>query len=281
MSVSHLNIRHQQNSEESQDQRPNLDSSQPILLVDDVSVTFFRGPETVNALCHCNFSVAKPELLVLLGPSGTGKTTLLNVIAGFEKATNGAVYVCGELVSKPSTERAMVFQKPTLYPWLNAQQNVAQALVASKLNKKEKANKALLALQEVGLSGATKRLPHELSGGMEQRVGIARALAMDPEVLLMDEPFSALDAYVRQEMQELLIELWARRPRLVVFVTHSLEEALSIGTQIAVMANGTIVRWFPIELSFPRDRTSDDFNYLRRTLDQALRESVLSERSRQ
>ncbi|MEO8134156.1 MAG: ABC transporter ATP-binding protein [Betaproteobacteria bacterium] len=202
-------------------------------------------------------TVAENEFVVLLGRSGCGKTTLLNIIAGLEQPSAGAVRVDDALVVRPGGGKGMVFQHGALFPWLTAQQNVEFAMKNRGVAAAARGTGARELLTLVGLAGAEDKYPFELSGGMQQRVAIARALALDPQILLMDEPFGALDELTRIEMQNELLRVWAARRKTVLFVTHSIWEALILADRIVVMAArpGRIVLERRIDLPRPRGRT--------------------------
>jgi ABC-type nitrate/sulfonate/bicarbonate transport system ATPase subunit len=208
-------------------------------------------------LDRIRLEVAENEFLVLLGRSGCGKTTLLNIIAGLERASSGTVRVDAAAVSRPGGGKGMVFQQGALFPWLTAQQNVEFAARNRGVPGAERRALAQELLALVGLAGAEAKYPFELSGGMQQRVAIARALALDPHILLMDEPFGALDELTRIEMQNELLRVWAARRKTVVFVTHSISEALVLGDRVVVLAPrpGRIVLERRIDLPRPRRRT--------------------------
>jgi len=208
-------------------------------------------------LDRITLDVAENEFLVLLGRSGCGKTTLLNIIAGLERASSGSVRVDAAAVSRPGGGKGMVFQQGALFPWLTAQQNVEFAARNQGVPAAERRALAQELLALVGLAGAEAKYPFELSGGMQQRVAIARALALDPHILLMDEPFGALDELTRIEMQNELLRVWAARRKTVVFVTHSISEALVLADRIVVLAPrpGRIVLERRIDLPRPRRRT--------------------------
>jgi len=225
----------------------------------------------VHALTEVDLSIADNEFAVLLGPSGCGKSTLLNVIAGFEDATAGNVEVFGEPVAAPGPERAVVFQEAALFPWLSVIDNVTfgPRIQGRPRNEYEPAATEILRL--VGLQDFHDKLPSQLSGGMKQRVGIARALVMNPRVLLMDEPFGALDAQTRLSMQELLLGIWETHRKTVLFITHDIDEAILLADTVYVMSArpGTIAVKIPIELPRPRGidlLTDDRFNALRRQI---------------
>jgi NitT/TauT family transport system ATP-binding protein len=244
----------------------------------DVQKHYRQGDRHVRALAGCSLRIAEGEFFSLLGPSGTGKTTLLGLVAGFEHPDAGQVLVGGRPVVRPGPDRAVVFQAPTLFPWHTALDNVAQALRSKGHGRAERRELALAQLREVGLGEAASRHPHQLSGGMQQRVGIARALAMDPQVLLMDEPFAALDAYVRREAQELIVALWLKRRVTTLFVTHSIEEALMVSTKVGIMAGGAVTDVFDVPFDHPRDPTAAAFNDLRRTIQDRIAAGVRAER---
>jgi ABC-type nitrate/sulfonate/bicarbonate transport system ATPase subunit len=204
-----------------------------------------------------SLQVAENEFVVLLGRSGCGKTTLLNIIAGLERASSGSVRVDDALVERPGAGKGMVFQQGALFPWLTAQQNVEFAARNRGIATAEGRVRARDLLALVGLAGSEHKYPFELSGGMQQRVAIARALALDPGILLMDEPFGALDELTRIEMQNELLRVWSAQRKTVVFVTHSIWEGLILADRIVVLAPrpGRIVLEQRIELPRPRRRT--------------------------
>ncbi|MGJ5085120.1 ABC transporter ATP-binding protein [Bradyrhizobium sp. HKCCYLRH1065] len=220
----------------------------------------------VTALADINLSIARNELVCLLGPSGCGKSTLLNMIAGFEKPSAGNIAVDGRPVTAPGADRGVVFQHANLMPWLPVWENVAFHLLLGGGQKAERRARAQVYIDMVGLSGFENHYPSELSGGMNQRVGIARALLMNPQVILMDEPFGALDEQTRMDMQTELVRIWQQHQGTIVFVTHGIDEALTLGTHVAVMSArpGRIVEIIPIDLPRPRDITSPQFNELKR-----------------
>ena len=225
----------------------------------------------VQALADCSLDIADNEFAVLLGPSGCGKSTLLNILAGFEGATKGAVSVFGQPVEAPGPERAVVFQEAALFPWLSVWDNVTFGLRMNGIPAAEYTDRARELLALVGLADFHDALPHQLSGGMKQRVGIARALVMRPRVLLMDEPFGALDAQTRLSMQELLLTVWDRHKKTVLFITHDIDEAILLADTVYVMSArpGRIAERFKVELPRPRDAdliTDPAFNALRASI---------------
>src|SRR5882757_5809906 len=208
--------------------------------------------QTVRALSRVSFKVHDGEIVALIGPSGCGKTTALRIAMGLETASGGRVTVDGREVTGCGHDRGMVFQFAELLPWLSALQNVMFGLEMKGMRGAELRDTATRYLELVGLSGALNRRPHQLSGGMKQRVGIARALAIDPKVLLMDEPFGALDAQTREVMQAELLELQARTRKTILFVTHDLDEAVLIADRIVVMRNGAVQEIMSVPLERPR-----------------------------
>ena len=232
-----------------------------------------NGNGAVKALDDISLSVARNEFLCLLGPSGCGKSTLLNMIAGFDKPTSGTVSVGGSVVTAPGSDRGFVFQQPTLMPWLTVWQNVAFHLTMRGMGKAESRERAQRFIDMVRLTGFENHFPSELSGGMNQRVGIARALLMNPEVILMDEPFGALDEQTKMEMHGELVRIWRESQTTIVFVTHGIDESLALGTHVAVMSArpGRIREMIKIDLDRPRDATSPQFNDYKRHILSLLR----------
>ena len=231
--------------------------------------------DSAPVLGGIDLGIAENEFVVLLGRSGCGKTTLLNIIAGLERASSGTVRVDDVAVTKPGGGKGMVFQQSALFPWLTAKANVEFAMKNRGANhggRVERERQSLELLSLVGLAGSEDKYPFELSGGMQQRVAIARALALDPQILLMDEPFGALDELTRIEMQNELLRVWAARRKTVVFVTHSIWEALMLADRIVVMAArpGRIVLDARIETTRPRSRTDPKLLALYETIWAAL-----------
>ena len=190
------------------------------------------------ALEEINLTLASGELLVVLGPSGCGKTTLLNLIAGFVPYQRGTIQLEGKKVEGPGAERGVVFQNEGLLPWRNVQENVAFGLQLAGVNREQRLETARQMLKKVGLEGAEKRFIWQLSGGQRQRVGIARALAANPQLLLLDEPFGALDAFTREQMQTLLLRLWHETGKQVLLITHDIEEAVFMATELVLLSPG-------------------------------------------
>ena len=219
----------------------------------------------VDALRHLNLTIQEGECVTLLGPSGCGKSTLLRVIAGLVDGYDGEVLVEGRPIIGPGTERGMVFQDHRLFPWMTALENVRIALDNAPLSARQKTEQALAHLSLVGLEGFEQAYPGQLSGGMAQRVAIARALVSRPRVLLLDEPFGALDAITRAHMQSELARIRERENITMVFVTHDVDEAIYLGDRVVVMARrpGRIRSEVPVDISRPRRRTDPAFNALK------------------
>ncbi len=236
----------------------------------DVSKSYgLAGRESALQVLHgVSFAASTEEFVCLLGPSGCGKSTLLKLAAGLEHVTSGTVSLDDVPVTVPRAGCGMVFQDYALFPWLNVERNIAFGLELQGLDPaiiRESVNRFV---QLVGLGGFEKSLPSQLSGGMRQRVALARALVLAPRVLLMDEPFGALDSFTRMEMQEELIQLWQRQPFTVVFVTHDIEEAVYLADRIVVMTPrpGRIKTIVPVDIPRPRHRTDERFTAIRNHL---------------
>ena len=209
-------------------------------------------PQAVDALSDVSFDVADGEMVALIGPSGCGKTTALRIVMGLERASSGQVSVDGVTVRGCGHDRGIVFQHAELLPWLTAFENVAFGLEQKGMRGGELHDTVMRYLELVGLAESARRRPYQLSGGMQQRVGIARALAIDPSVLLMDEPFGALDAQTRETMQAELIEIQARTKKTVLFVTHDLDEAVLLADRVVVMHKGRVSEIMESRLPRPR-----------------------------
>jgi NitT/TauT family transport system ATP-binding protein len=237
------------------------------ILIREVSKTFYdeKRKTNIRALDKVNLEIEEGEFICLLGPSGCGKSTLLFTIAGLVKPTTGEVQLDGKTVSRPGPDRGVLFQHLALFPWRTAAGNIKIGLEMMGLGRKDIEDRAVRYLEMVGLGGFANSYPHELSGGMQQRVAIARVLAHEPEVLLMDEPFGALDAQTRIVMGGELVRIWQETKKTIVFVTHSVEEAIYLGTVVVVMtaSPGKTKSIIRIDLKRPRDYASGDFNNLR------------------
>ncbi|QNI94270.1 ABC-type nitrate/sulfonate/bicarbonate transport system/ ATPase component [Synechococcus sp. A15-127] len=243
------------------------------LLVKNLSKQF--GDKTV--LEDINFSMQSGEFVTFVGSSGCGKSTLLRLIAGLDHPSSGTVHVDGSTVQGPGPDRGMVFQKYSLYPWLNAADNVSFGMRLQGMTSHDVRDRTAYFLEVVGLQDAATKLPRELSGGMQQRVAIARALATNPSVLLLDEPFGALDLQIRETMQDFLLKLWQRTGLTVLLITHDVEEALVLAQRVHVLAPnpGRIIRSLDVILDksdLDQLRLSSDFLQLRRSLATSLRQ---------
>jgi len=231
----------------------------PRLSLINVSKVFKGNYGAINALEDISMEISAGEFVCLVGPSGCGKSTLLNILAGLEKPTSGQVLENNIPVKEPGPDRVMIFQEHALFPWLPVIGNVLFGLKYKKdLSKTEKLAKARQYLEMVGLAKFEKAWIHQLSGGMRQRVALARALVVNPQVLLMDEPFASLDAMTREQLYKDLQEIWMRERKTIIFVTHNVREAVCLGTRVCVFARhpGRITNEFAIDL--PRPRTMND-----------------------
>ncbi|CAI6242746.1 Sulfonate transport system ATP-binding protein [Bacillus subtilis] len=221
-----------------------------------------------TVLENIELSIAPGEFLTLIGPSGCGKSTLLKIIAGLDSEYDGSVEINGRSVTAPGIQQGFIFQEHRLFPWLTVEQNIAADLNLKDLKVKQKVDELI---EIVRLKGSEKAYPRELSGGMSQRVAIARALLREPEVLLLDEPFGALDAFTRKHLQDVLLDIWRRKKTTMILVTHDIDESVYLGNELAILKAkpGKIHKLMPIHLAYPRNRTTPDF--------QAIRQKVLSE----
>jgi len=226
----------------------------------------------IVALDRIDLDVTKGEFVCLLGPSGCGKSTLLNAIAGFTQPTSGEILAFGKRVVEPQPERAMVFQEYALFPWMTVRENVAFGLRIR--GDREARAKADALLDKLALRGFGDRFPKDLSGGMRQRVALARCLALDAPMLLMDEPFGALDALTRRSMQDELLRIWTELQQTIVFVTHGIEESLVLADRVVVMTYrpGTVKKIVTVALPRPRDEATPEFSTALRAITQLVRE---------
>ena len=236
--------------------------------VQNVSKTFELGGERFEALGDVSLTVRENEFITVVGPSGCGKSTLMNILAGLEEPTSGTALVDGIEVDGPSPERGVIFQQYALFPWLTVRQNVEFGLKTAKVPAAERRQRAQHFIDMVDLSDFADSLPKTLSGGMKQRCAIARAYAMNPSILLMDEPFGALDALTRVRMQEHLLQTWEQEKRTIVFITHDVDEAAFLANRVVVMAArpGRIDRIIDVDLPYPRTeqvRLSPEFTAVR------------------
>jgi NitT/TauT family transport system ATP-binding protein len=250
-------------------------ASPPFVNIKGVSKIFFpRRGEPVEALSSTTLGVAEKEFACIVGPSGGGKSTLLNIVAGFVQPTTGEVLVGGSLVTRPRASRVMVFQEFALFPWLSVEDNIGFGLDVLGVSTKERNEIVANHLRLVRLTKSAKSYPSELSGGMKQRVALARALAVNPEALLMDEPFGALDAYTRNKLQGELLRIWEQQRKTVLFVTHSIEEAVYLADKVIVMAGrpGSVRAIVEIKAARPRSEADPEVIAMRAHI----RELVLS-----
>jgi ABC-type nitrate/sulfonate/bicarbonate transport system ATPase subunit len=249
----------------------------PILRIRGVERRF----DTTLALQATDLDVAENDFITILGPSGCGKSTLLRIVAGLDHQTAGEVLLDGRRIEGPGADRGMVFQSYTLFPWLNVLDNVCFGLRERGLPQAQQLELAQGFIAQVGLKGFERHFPKQLSGGMQQRTAIARALANDPRMLLMDEPFGALDHQTRELMQELLLGIWERQRKTVLFVTHDIDEAVFMGSRVVVMSArpGRIKLQREIELPHPRHysvKTTPGFAALKAELTEAVRAEVIA-----
>jgi NitT/TauT family transport system ATP-binding protein len=228
----------------------------------NISLQYESAENSVTALQDVSFGVEATEFLCVVGQSGCGKTTMLNIVAGFLKPTQGEILIGGKAVTGKGLDRGIVFQDfAQLFPWRTAQRNIEFGLEMKGISKEERAEISLRFLRLVNLEKFARSYPHELSGGMQQRVAIARALAYNPAVLLMDEPFAALDALTREEMQRFLVDVWRETKKTVVYVTHNVAEAVYLADRVIVFSPhpGTVKAQVNITLPRPRDTLSIEF----------------------
>lgn len=239
-----------------------------------LSKTFAGNERSVPALQDINLTMARGEFVCLLGPSGCGKSTLLNAIAGFIQPSAGEIVVDGRPVSEPGPERGVVFQEYAIFPWMTVARNISFGLEIKGVSAVEIREQVDVLLDTLGLREFRDRFPKDLSGGMRQRVAIARLLAIDSPVMLMDEPFGALDALTRRTLQDELLRIWRESGKTILFVTHSIEESLYLANRIVVMTYrpGTIKRDQSVTMAYPRDPSGGEFNKLKRELGQLVME---------
>jgi ABC-type nitrate/sulfonate/bicarbonate transport system ATPase subunit len=237
------------------------------LEIDGISKYFKLANARIQALENIRFEVTEGELICLIGSSGCGKTTLLRIIAGLEKQTSGQVLLDGQVVDTTGRERGMVFQEPRLFPWLTLEENVGFG-IKGRVDKKILSGIVQELLEMVGLSDFSKARPNQLSGGMAQRASIARALAADPRILLLDEPFAALDTQTRSKLQMDFLKLWQSKPKTCIHVTHDIDEALILGQRILVMqpSPGRICEIFSIPFTYPRNPNAPNFIAMKKKL---------------
>jgi ABC-type nitrate/sulfonate/bicarbonate transport system ATPase subunit len=258
-----------------------MNDRQPFIVFQNVRKSFrdAREGRIVHAIDDISLEIGRGEFVTVIGPSGCGKTTLLNILAGFEQPSAGRVLLDGQPIDRPGADRGVVFQEYALFPWLTLRQNVEygpreQGLPVARIRELTDRTLGMM-----GLGGAENRYPHELSGGMRQRAALARLLVNDPKILLMDEPFAALDAQTRARLQQEVARIWMEARKTVFFVTHSVEEAVLLGDRVIAMTAlpGRLKANVPIALPRPRDPTSPPFNDQRRALEHLLAEELAAE----
>lgn len=246
------------------------------LIIHNVSKEYNTQSGKSQALSDVNMTLANGEFVCVLGPSGCGKSTLLNIIAGLEKASSGEVTLDGKEVSEAGPDRAVMFQEAALFPWMRAVDNVEFGMKVAGVPKKERHEKAMSYLHLVRLDKFAQSFPHELSGGMRQRVALARALTLNSQVLLMDEPFAALDSQTKAILQLELQRIWLETKKTIFFVTHNVEEAVMLADRVIVMSAcpGRVKKEFQIQLARPRQSGSVDIAYFSKCVMQVLKEEV-------
>lgn len=263
--------------------------STKIVLNNLTQVYYIRTKENAKkqkftAIKDFSLSIDKGEFVAIVGPSGCGKSTLLDIISGLSKANSGNIFIDGNAITGPALDRGFVMQGYALFPWRTVRKNVEFGLELKKVPKKERANISQEYLELVGLKGFEERYPHELSGGMRQRVAIARSLAYEPEVLLMDEPFAAVDAQTRETLQDELLKIWEKTNKTIIFVTHSIEEAVLLADRVVVLTKnpGTIKEVVEIDLPRPRTnadmRVSTDYSWITNNVWELLQETQKQEK---
>lgn len=254
----------------------NLSKQEKIISLENISMIYKTGNKKTTALENINLDIEEGEFVCLLGPSGCGKSTLLKLMAGFITPTQGKIISNGKAIRGANWNRGVVFQQPSLYPWLNVEDNVKFGLKMRKVPKEEGNKIALHFIEKVGLLKFRKHKPYELSGGMRQRISIARVLVNSPLVMLMDEPFGALDALTREQMQTLIRNIWLETKKTILFITHDVDEALLLGSRVIVMSQGPgrIIKEF--KTNFTKKITSDNENNVRFKCEyKDLREKIL------
>lgn len=250
-------------------------ASEKGILLGGIGLSYGRGAEERQVLQDINLSLSPGEFVVVLGPSGCGKTSLLNILAGYLRPTQGTIYINGKRHTRPDSEVGVVFQQANLFPWLSLARNIEFGLRMKNMPKARRKERVAYFLEMMGLTSSGKLLPHQLSGGMKQRAAIARTLATEPEIVLLDEPFSALDALTRENMQLHLREIWRKTGKCMFFITHDVDEALLLSSRLIVMHPdpGRVVEDFANPLTAGREdrafdqlRTSREYSGLRQHL---------------
>jgi NitT/TauT family transport system ATP-binding protein len=241
----------------------NNDSNYKIVLDNLSQVYYLRKKKNAKkekfvAIDKFSLNINEGEFIAIVGPSGCGKSTLLDILSGLSKADSGKIIIDGKVVTGPALDRGFVMQGYALFPWRTIRKNVEFGLELKKVDKKERNNISQRFIDLVGLTGFEERYPHELSGGMRQRVAIARSLAYDPEVLLMDEPFAAVDSQTRETLQDELMRIWEKTNKTIIFVTHSIEEAVLLADRVVVMSKNPGTVKSVVDIKLPRPRTNSD-----------------------
>ncbi|GIQ69547.1 ABC transporter ATP-binding protein [Xylanibacillus composti] len=236
--------------------------SDPILAVEKLDKTFVTPNGRVHALQDIQLTIRRGEFVTVIGPSGCGKSTLLKIIAGLDAQYEGNVLLDGEKIVKPSIEKGFIFQEHRLFPWLTVEKNIAADLSLKRRDIRAKVDEFI---EIVRLKGFEQAYPRELSGGMSQRVAIARALLRNPKVLLLDEPFGALDAFTRSHLQEVLLDIWQRNRTTMILVTHDIDEAIFLANRVVIMnpRPGTIKKVITVDLPYPRKKSNTSFQQYR------------------
>lgn len=259
--------------------RPWLTMKNGILLeLRNISKSFVtRKVETIQAISDINFEVNRNEFVCLLGPSGCGKTTLLRLVAGLEGPTDGGILFDGLPMTKTNAKIGMVFQEYSLFPWRNVRDNISFGLEVRGISKKKRRKISQQYINLVGLDGFEQAYPHELSGGMQQRVAVARALSNEPELLLMDEPFGSLDAQTRSILQRELLRIWSETKKTILFVTHSISEALFLADRVVMMSvrPGRILEIVRVPMKRPRDILSSELGKLHVNLQKRIDKTLI------
>lgn len=235
------------------------------ITIEHVTKKFELESENLEVLQDINMEIQAGEFISIVGASGCGKSTLLKIMSGLDQATDGVVKIEGKVVEKPSVDIGVIFQESRLFPWLTVEGNIEFG-IHEKMSKENRKQLIREYISLVELNGFEKALPKQLSGGMQQRVSIARALINKPDILLLDEPFGALDAFTRINMQNEILRIWETEKKTMILVTHDIDEAIYLGDRVVVLSNrpGEIKTIIPVDLARPRNRTSDDFMAIRK-----------------
>ncbi|MBR0615408.1 ABC transporter ATP-binding protein [Bacillus safensis] len=230
--------------------------------IDIVDKSFWKDKQSIRVLEDLRLNIIPGEFVTVIGPSGCGKSTLLKIISGLDTAYHGQILIGDRRITEPGIKQGFIFQEHRLFPWLTVEENIAANFNLKQQDVRRKVDELI---EIVRLKGFEHAYPHELSGGMSQRVAIARALLRDPEILLLDEPFGALDAFTRKHLQDVLLDIWQEKKTTMMLVTHDIDESIYLGNEIVLMQArpGRIHKILPVNLPFPRDRTSTAFQHLR------------------